>query len=193
MIWFKSGLHITKLLILPLFVLSCFIYWQYFIHTPTGWVLYTNTKGGYSFIHPESWTVTDCGNGEVVVGKNIVSKCYYPLNASKNYIDNLYFQVFLPYRSSIYYPESRVYSYPSKDLKGWESLTINNQNKGLLFNGNRIRWDNAVPVDLTVHSYAHDDKQKFYTNSMFRIGLIYNPSYAGQYKRVFNSINFLKN
>ncbi|MEK7517745.1 MAG: hypothetical protein AAB583_04295 [Patescibacteria group bacterium] len=72
-------------------------YWWTNVRIPSGWIRYTNTQGyRYSFAHPKEWKVVECGDMGVILVKKRVNKCYFPLEASREYLDNLYFQLFLP-------------------------------------------------------------------------------------------------
>lgn len=95
-------------------LLPFFTYWwtSTRIPTPFGWKMYFNTINvKYGFAYPKEWVLTECGNGSVVVSKNPIEKCLYPLDASENYIDNLYFQIFDA-------------SGPHLDIIAWKDATV---------------------------------------------------------------------
>lgn len=80
-------------------LLPFFTYWLIVRAIPTqfGWKTYVNhTNIKYGFAYPKEWVLTKCGNGSVVLSKKPIKECLYPLDASEDYIDNLYFQVFDP-------------------------------------------------------------------------------------------------
>lgn len=95
---------------------------------PSDWARYENktTRYHYSFSYPKEWVVNDCGNGEVAVSKKPIQQCFRPLEASKEYLDNVYFQVFMPDNNYMLnllnsYEFQGVINIPDT-LKGWDTL-----------------------------------------------------------------------
>lgn len=63
--------------------------------SPPGWKHYSNSIGGrYRFSYPPDWILKDCGNGVVALTKQSIAQCKFPLEAGRQYLDNLYIQVF---------------------------------------------------------------------------------------------------
>lgn len=128
-IYLQIRLKRTSLLtILGILVLATgFIYWYSHIRIPAppGWKAYTNTIGfKYSFSYPADWFLTNCGNGEITLTKKPMERCEYPLEASSDYLDNLYFQIFQPTNYYLVTYNWKKY-YPGK-LDNWQSVYWDN-------------------------------------------------------------------
>lgn len=121
---------------------------------PFGWKMYSNTstRHHYSFFYPKEWVLTECGNGGVVVAKKPIKECLSPLEATDEYLNNVYIQVFVPSEkySLISYSEAN----PSERLKEWltrfysydEESAMFNHFSGLSLNKYVPYGGNAFPV-----------------------------------------------
>lgn len=130
-----------KLLLFSVFFLSglLFVYWRFFAYIPLDWKIYTNiqTTYHYSFAYPKDWIVSNCGNGEVVVAKKAIDKCYYPFEAKQDYLNTIYFQVFL---SGNYQASSKT---PEK-LRNWKTYEPYDDNGAFL-----VVSHNIIPMIKT--------------------------------------------
>ena len=181
------------------------IYWWSFIRVPRTWKVYTNLQHHYSFAHPKDWIVSDCGNGEVVIAKNPIEKCYFPLNASEAYLDSIYFQVFSPgnFSGSVY----TGFNVPNK-LKNWTSVSwVIDEERALIKlpkNSQYMRiWGVTIPVEpIATASYTlytgwkpmpnnvYEERAIAYPEHWFSIGFISRPAYMEELKRVLRSVRF---
>lgn len=120
---------------LLLFVALFFLRWRFISYISLGWNKYSNktTRYQYSFSYPKDWAVSECGNGEVVVAKKPITRCYRPLDAPEEYLDNVYFQVFLPENHYGIYDEIEKMSIPER-LKDWSTLFFYWDEEKALFN-----------------------------------------------------------
>lgn len=182
------------------------IYWFSFIRMPRGWIGYTNSQHRYSFTYPKKWIISDCGNGEIVVAKKPVERCYFPLDAPEEYLNNLYFQVFLPghFSGSVH----TGLDVPER-LKKWNSVSWVLKEEftmiGLPKNNQYIRiWANSVPVrPIATSSYSlysgwkptpndvYEKQAIAYPHNWFSLGFISRPSYSEELERVLRSVRFL--
>ena len=157
-------------------------YWWTNVRIPSGWITYTNTEGyQYSFAHPKEWIVVECGAGGVILVKKRVDRCYFPLEASKEYLDNLYFQVFLSgHHSIINTANAKEFVLPNK-LKNWTSSSWYWD----------FDWGGHYEWVGTAHGIIHvpprGSNYHSHLSSSLSIGYIYDPARSMEFRKVLNS------
>jgi hypothetical protein len=206
----------VKLVFLILVVLANLIpiiwyakYWWSNVRIPSSWITYNNTKGyHYSFAYPKEWVLTECGNGEAVVAKKAVEQCLRPLEASEGYLDNLYFQVFLPkYNYEVNTKNFRQFVLPDK-LKGWTTVSWYWKEEWSMLGLNDVYapiGTASIPVKptdtLSYILYSERNRHRYYVTGeekralaspayRFSIGFIPKPSSTKELERVVESVRF---
>ncbi len=203
----KSATSITLILLIGPFLLALVVsYWWQRVRLPGGWRIYTNVYGQrYSFAHPKDWIVSECGNGEVVVARRQLDRCYYPLEAPEEYLNDVYFQVFLPnhFIASVH----TGLAIPER-LQAWNSVSWVLKEEfamiGLFKNWQFIHiWGTSIPVKpIATTSYSlyagwrpmpnrgNDALAIAYPDNSFTVGFIPRSSYMRNLKKVIQSIRW---
>ena len=190
-----------KVLFIPLlFLILFFLYWRFVNYVPLGWKKYTNieTKHNYSFSYPKEWIVSECGNGEVVVAKTSITQCYRPLEALDEYLDSVYFQVFL--FENHYGAASKEITVPDQ-LAGWYTLFFYSNDRGgyIKMRGTIIPVE---PVDTEAYvKYSEENRRNKYVTGTenrilvtylnnFTVGFYPHPEVKDQLGWIQNSFRF---
>ena len=208
-----SALFTITLLLIILFLQSE-IWFK--LNIPKDWVIYTNREHHYVLAYPSEWFVNDCGNGEIAITAKPIHTCYYPTEASEEYLHNLHFQIFLPKQSIVFSPSpSWEINRPNK-LKEWHTVlwedtaSINSHSLSNLQRHRSVSSGATIPEnpdifapgstlleDLSPNSifeneiFTHPkESPKAYLNSHFMIGYLRRQNYTEHYSNVISSVRF---
>lgn len=165
------------------------IYAYWLSPVPLNWTTYTNLKvRKYSFAHPKDWIVSECGNGEVVVSSKPIEKCIEPLAATEEYLQDVYFQVFLPKNNMVIRRQDFNKINAPSYLKDWETVVWEEQDIQVLSKYRRA-WTDAIPYkQLETISSDVDWRAITYPMSWFSIGFISKTSEQKTIEKVLRSI-----
>jgi hypothetical protein len=179
--------------------LVIFLLSKFFNSTSPNWVTYTNKNidAHYSFSYPKEWVLTECGNGDVVVGKKKVDECLSPLAASAEYAENVYFQTFFQRND---YSSISIVDRPAKlpeinrsemppFLQGWSVTYFYPQDLG---------GDQKMIADSTILAnfdpkYDHVDDSGNHTPNhleLFTVGFYPHPEFKAEFEVVNKSIKY---
>lgn len=190
---------ITIGIVLVLYLLD----WRFLNYVPLDWNKYTNTSRShhYSFSYPREWVLTECGNGEVVVAKKAIEQCLRPLEATDEYLDNVYLQVFIPGEKHAAIPYDKAS--PSARLADWstrfyyfdEETAILNDFTKLSLNEYAPYWGNAFivkPDSDSLYEATTNEGKKITVGYLtsFTIGFYPHPEAKEKLKYVRNSIRY---
>lgn len=198
----------TLFIICLLIFISSAIYFYHFIRLPWDWIIYTNRQGRYSFAHPKEWIVSECGNGEVVVGNQSFKRCYYPLEAPQTYLDSLYFQVFLPGRSVV----AGMWSDKNapQRLKGWTLVSWYWKVDDFTGRAGYVRyWGKSVPINPEASTSALTESEIVlqtvdtpitirrqepfpFPNERFKVGFISTPTHEKTMEKILQSVKHFR-
>lgn len=201
----KPNIIRVVLLFLLIIAVADVYYQNLYMHVPSNWSVYVNTQNHYSFAYPAEWSLTECGNGEVVVSIKPVQKCYYPIDAPKDYLENLHIQTFLPRKNFVLYPSLSQQERLSEKLKMWQAVLWEEREDvpsfGFahdLFSPRQI-WTKTILVDANATTSAEmsanivtleQGRTTLYPNTQFYIGFVSNPVYNKTYQKVLQSAEF---
>jgi hypothetical protein len=184
---FKNKRSRLFVALIVIFIVSYLIYRFFFAYTPLDWQNYKNSETShyYSFSYPKNWILTECGNGEVVVGKKKVASCEYPLEASRDYLENVYFQTFIPGEKSSLISTKEASASP--ELGDWSTTFFSSGEY------NYIRMaGTAFPVRSDRKYDLIDDDGTHHPNTLsdFTIGFYPHPELEEEYKYIKNSLEY---
>lgn len=165
------------------------IYAYWLSPVPPDWTTYTNLKGlHYSFAHPKDWIVSECGNGEVVVTKKPIEECIEPLDATKGYLENIYFQVFLPQNNMLIREQDFDKINIPSHLANWKMKFWEENDYKILGNYHRVSSDNMPYKQSRTISNDVDLEKITYSMSWFSVGFVSDTTQNITFKKVLQSI-----
>lgn len=179
---------ISSLLLIYLFhLLIWFPYWGPSHYYPSTWPKYSNTATSYhySFSYPNQWVVNDCGNGEIVVSGKPVEKCLLPLDAPADYLENVYFQTFIP--KNYDYLSSKEIA-PPNSLTTWSTLYMYPEDNDFI----RLAGFNILPEYSKMSGKDFPVKKEAGSKGSynFEVGFYPHPEYAKELEWVRNSFEY---
>lgn len=158
-----------------------------------GWKTYTNVYGRYKFAYPREWKITDCGDGEILLGNDLVDKCYTPVDASQEYLDNLHLQVFLPRKGLTLYDYHNHGQLPPQNLEAWQTVGWVKQDCLLPTMVLGLPCQKPIlslTIPLENKNTSFEEQNELHPNGEFHIGFISRPVYREKYGEIIKSFRF---
>jgi hypothetical protein len=163
------------------------------------WTKFSDHYHKYSFNYPSRWLLKRCASRDLIVSRSKLDRCEYPLEASREYYEQVYFWVFVPNGSVIYSPPLPAESDGQTQLNSWISISWEKDDDS--WKDRYVQSSRILPVkpservDVLLRRQASDARDasylsRPYPNDKVRFGFSESHPDVDTIRRVLSTVEF---